>query len=452
MSNSRLIAFVCVAALIGVVGAVTFWQGSTDAEGPLVGGAVGTEEPDNPRTQGGTFGGNVAPGQEPPINEMPEPVPDAPVIIANETAGTDAPVAESPAVEMPPQDEPIVIEEGPTRSIDDNKGYIDIPVYFATNRALNPEPDPDLPASQFLDTNGPLVWGNGVVSIPRIHRMGQLESQGWLASILFDPDPEKHVVLQAMTPGELETIRSWVMEDLAATDNSVLMYVHGYNTSLNKAMRRAGQLTYDLGWDGPSFLFSWPSQGEALDYFKDSTLAERSIFAMRDTLAELASLEADRIVIIAHSMGTRVLSQGLAELARDDPDAANQISTVILAAPDIDEQVFHSQLAPRFQLLTRSHFTLYASAEDSALKLSKSANGFPRIGDTTNGVPVLDGIDVIDATGVVSDFFGHTYFGDNASILSDIFTMVHDNTPLDARPLVKLVEQNGQEVWKIVVD
>ena len=397
-----------------------------------------TNQPQETPSEGGLTGGNVAPAQEPPIAQMTPPEPVA-----------EAPVAESPSVE--PMPESVVTTEAPTRSLTENASHIDVPVYFATNRALNPDPDPNDPADQFLDEDGALIWGDAVVSIPRVHELGVLESPGWFASLFFDPDPSKHVVLQSMTPNDLEQIRAWVRWDLENTENSILMYVHGYNTSLDKAMRRAGQLTYDLGWQGPSFLFSWPSQGEALDYFKDSTLAQRSTFAMRDTLAELAGLEADRIVIIAHSMGTRVLSNGLAELARDDPGAANRITSVILAAPDIDERVFHTQLAPRFRTLS-GQFTLYASAEDAALKVSKSANGFPRIGDTTQGVPEIPGMDVIDATGVVSDFFGHTYFGDNATILSDIFTMVHDGLPVDQRPLVRRVAVGDKDVWKIVVD
>lgn len=427
MTRIRLILLIALFGLVGL-GAVAIWSGNASDQAPVLA-----------ESEGGLFGGNVAPGQEPPIAHMPAPEP----VIAFEPEALPAPAAEPEA---------IVIGEPTTRSLAENQTHIDVPVYFATNRALNPDPDRDDPADQFLDQDGDLVWGDAVVSIPRVHELGVLESQGWWASMFFDPDPEKHVILQSMTPGDLAVIRDWVLRDLETQENAILMYVHGYNTSLDKAMRRAGQLTYDLGWQGPSFLFSWPSQGDALDYFKDSTLAQRSTFAMRDTLAELASLEADRIVIIAHSMGTRVLSNGLAELARDDLDAANRISTVILAAPDIDESVFRDQLAPRFQSLSGSHFTLYASAEDSALKVSKSANGFPRIGDTTGGVPDLPGIDVIDATGVVSDFFGHTYFGDNKTILSDIFTMVHQGLPIDQRPLVKQVDLAGRPVWKIVVD
>jgi len=34
-----------------------------------------------------------------------------------------------------------------------------------------------------------------------------------------------------------------------------LVFVHGYNTSFDNAIRRAGQLAYDLGFDGPVFAF-----------------------------------------------------------------------------------------------------------------------------------------------------------------------------------------------------
>src|SRR5262249_46924146 len=45
-----------------------------------------------------------------------------------------------------------------------------------------------------------------------------------------------------------------------------LVFVHGYNTSFDNAIRRAGQLAYDLGFDGPVFVFSWPARESLLSY------------------------------------------------------------------------------------------------------------------------------------------------------------------------------------------
>ena len=406
-------------------------------------------------------GGAASEGSEPPIAEMAPPPPPPPPP-SDDVVPTDGDGASAPeVVELEPviveemsaenageamegrgveeiMPEPIIIEEAMEMPapFEDDETHRDVPIFFATNRALNPEPDADDPASTFTDDYDTLRYGTGIVSIPREHRMGELESQGWFASLMFDPDIEKHVILQNLQPWSKEVAMQMLAGELASSENAVLMYVHGFNTSLDKAARRAGQLTYDLAWDGPSFLFSWPSRGRAINYLSDSTMAQRSVPDLKQVLRDLAAKDPDRIIVIAHSMGTRIISEAMAELVAENDPAAAEITTIVLAAPDIDEVVFRTRLFPRFQQATSTHFTLYASAEDSALKASKEANGFRRIGDTTDGVPRLPGIDVIDATGVVSDFFGHTYFGDNTSILSDIYEMVHSGSPVDQRAML----------------
>jgi esterase/lipase superfamily enzyme len=238
---------------------------------------------------------------------------------------------------------------------------------------------------------------------------------------------------------------------LNATDNSILLYVHGFNTGMNKATRRAGQLTYDLGWDGPSFVFSWPSQGSFADYGTDGTLAARSYNEMAQILSDLSDLNPDRLVVIAHSMGTRVFAHGLARLARENEDAARKITSVILAAADIDEEVFVDDLVPEFRALTETQFTLYGSNKDSALSISEVANGFPRIGDTTNRIPVIDGFDVIDASTTTSNFFEHTYFAESTSILTDVYRMVQNGQSVEERmgeTLVKITKGDTDH-WQI---
>ncbi len=385
-------------------------------------------------------GGAASEGSEPPIAEMEPPaesVSEQEVASAEEGEVAAAVPLEERAVEeiMP---EPVIVEEAVEMPapFEENETHRDVPIFFATNRGLNPEPDLDDPSSNFTDDYDVLRYGTGIVSIPRVHEMGQLESQGWFASLMFEPNEEKHVVLQDLTAWTEEEVMQMVAGDLAESENAILMYVHGFNTSLDKAARRAGQLTYDLAWDGPSFLFSWPSRGRAINYLSDSTMAQRSVPDLKEVLRDLAAQDPDRIIIIAHSMGTRIISEAMAELVAENDPAVEEITTIVLAAPDIDEVVFRTRLFPRFQEATTTHFTLYASAEDSALKASKEANGFRRIGDTTDGVPRLPGIDVIDATGVVSDFFGHTYFGDNTSILSDIYEMVHNQRSVDQRAML----------------
>lgn len=368
-------------------------------------------------------------GSEPPVTNSapsrgPASVPTAPQPRLNLPSAQapdfsfDAPMAAPPAPEPS-----IILSETPFANDETHRIRS---IYIATNRAMNPGFDPAEPATAVTEDLGPLRYLTADISIPREHRLGNLESQMWISSLFFAPNIERHVILQRVDMMDRNAALALISAELAATNDAILMYVHGFNTSFKTAARRAGQLSYDLSWDGPSVLFSWPSQDEALDYFVDSTLAEDSIPAMKQTMRDLAELDADRIIIVAHSMGTRIVSNAIKEMSLSGDPALDEISMVVLAAPDINRTTFIEQIAPRFRE-EAALVTLYASADDSALKLSKRANGFRRIGDTTDGVTIVEGIDVIDATGVKSNFFSHTYFGDNDSILTDIREMVRDS-------------------------
>ena len=100
---------------------------------------------------------------------------------------------------------------------------------------------------------------------------------------------------------------------------------------------------------------------------------------------------------------------------------------VILTAPDIDAGVF-TQLADTIRK-TAGRVTLYASSSDKALKVSKQINGYPRAGDAGAGILVITGIDTIDVSAVDTDLIGHSYYGDNRSVLSDMFNLLRGQSP-----------------------
>jgi esterase/lipase superfamily enzyme len=54
---------------------------------------------------------------------------------------------------------------------------------------------------------------------------------------------------------------------LQASKATPLVYVHGFNTKYEEAVLRAGQLAYDLKYQGPVLVFTWPagSVGEGFD-------------------------------------------------------------------------------------------------------------------------------------------------------------------------------------------
>ena len=330
-----------------------------------------------------------------------------------------------------------------------------VALYFATNRTLASTADVDEADQGSIFASGrsrDLRYGVAKVSIPRDHRMGEMESPGWFSRVLFGAaafDEDKHVVLQDVDIWDRDKMLAQVRAELGEMDDSaILAFVHGYNTTFTKAARRTGQMKYDLGFDGPTMFFSWPSRGETKAYTVDDETARWSEPHMTEFLRHLTSQGTDKVIVIAHSMGTRLLSRGLAQLIVDDPDAAAKISTVVLAAPDIDAQIFTEQLVPKFRHLARP-VTVYVSDSDSALKASKALKGLNRFGDSSNGIVTVDGIDLIDASGAKSDFFGHTYFGDSANILSDILVLLDQGLGVDLRPDLIRVETENGPYWRI---
>lgn len=78
-----------------------------------------------------------------------------------------------------------------------------------------------------------------------------------------------------------------VQEELSRAkegEHTLVAYVHGFNTSFEKAARRAGQLKYDLEYGGPFFFFSWPSKASAVGYTHAANLAEISYTQMTEFL------------------------------------------------------------------------------------------------------------------------------------------------------------------------
>ncbi len=46
---------------------------------------------------------------------------------------------------------------------------------------------------------------------------------------------------------------------------------------------------------------------------------------------------------------------------------------------------------------------------------------------------VVPGVDTVDVSAVDTSLLGHNYYGDNSSVLADIFELLHDSKPADQR-------------------
>jgi esterase/lipase superfamily enzyme len=124
----------------------------------------------------------------------------------------------------------------------------------------------------------------------------------------------------------------------------------------------------------------------------------------------------------------------------------DRIREVVLAAPDIDTDVFVHQIAPDLVAIG-APVTLYASSTDRALSLSRLIHGGPRAGDSGDSLVVLKGIETIDATNVDAALTGHSYVGDRRSILSDLYYIIQCGVRAGKRFGLSRKTRNGSGYW-----
>ena len=303
----------------------------------------------------------------------------------------------------------------------DQPSYAVVRVYYATDRAKTRNLDP---AEVYAGDRGDLSLGFCTVSIPRDHRMGELETPS-IWRLEFSNDPENFVVLLSVSEADPATFyKDLAAKVRASPGKRAFIFVHGYNVTFADAARRTAQMAYDLGFDGAPVFYSWPSQARYASYKVDETNAEWAVLDFKNFLDRFAKQSgADSIFLIAHSMGSRVLAGALKELVAEDPAIRPKFKEIVFAAPDIDADTFRRDIAPKIFSPERSA-TMYASSGDYALLASKKFAGYRRAGDVGGGVTIAPGLDTIDASGIRTDFIGHSYFADSTSVLGDLRDLI----------------------------
>ena len=285
------------------------------------------------------------------------------------------------------------------------------------------------------------------MSIPPHHVTGVVESPSlWKLQFQRDTTRDVTILQMALTSyGQFEAeMRS---RALNAPTPSVLLFIHGYNVSFEDAAMRTAQMAHDLQFAGAPVFFSWPSRGNLMGYFDDEAAIERSQDDIEHFFTQvLAATPGANLYVIAHSMGNRGMTRALMSFAHHHPDEANRIREVVLAAPDIDTDVFVNQIAPGLVAIG-APVTLYASSTDHALRISESIHGGPRAGDSGDNLVLFTGIETIDVTNVDTDLTGHSYVGDQRTILSDLYYIIHSDMRASQRYGLSAQTRNGARYW-----
>lgn len=290
---------------------------------------------------------------------------------------------------------------------------------------------------QYGAGRGELEVGTCEISIPKDHRIGIIESPS-IFSLEFREDASKHVIIDSITRTPFEAFYN----DLSGVvDQSprkeAMIFVHGYNVSFDDAARRTGQMAYDLKYAGAPIFFSWPSQATEIGYTVDENNVTWAVPHLKQFIEGIRTKTGvQSLNIIAHSMGNRAVTNVLKELYLEYQDDGKLFNQVILAAPDVDAGVFINDIAPKITK-TAEKVTLYASSKDRALIASRNVHGYPRAGESGDGLVIVDDVDTIDVTEIDTSLLGHNYYGDSDSIVADIYQVLHRGDPPSNRPRLR---------------
>ena len=293
------------------------------------------------------------------------------------------------------------------------------------------------------DPNKLIHYGRCDVSIPPRHEVGKVERP-----LLGYEDEKEHVVIHETELLEERAFFDTVKSRIAAlpkSDKSCFVFIHGFNVDFETAARRTAQIHYDLQFEGIPIFFSWPSRANVLSYSYDRAEIQFSHVVIKDFLINVAQrVDADRIHVIAHSMGADATCQAIAEMG----ERGKIFDQIVLAAPDIDRDVFQTQLAPQLTK-TANRTTLYCSRNDLALYVSRSFNDSARAGDSSVGALVIKEVDTVDASEIDTDLLGHSYYGDCLPLLNDVQKLLGSSLPPQERQLRPWPVDEGLVYWTL---
>lgn len=314
-----------------------------------------------------------------------------------------------------------------------------IEVYYATNRTKGNAQEPCNDRTFSVFRSDLVSYGLCTVNVPKTHATAAIE-------IAATPreNPHRYFMGLAHTPlAKEDFIGRLTRQD----PRDVLVFIHGFNVAYQEAVMRAAQIAYDLKYQGPVLLFSWPAGTSASllesalinrTYETNRVNAEKSVPILAALLGDLAAAKR-RVHVLVHSMGHQVLVPALEIAAKDA--GAPFIGELVLNAPDIDVVQFKSSI-PTLQRAA-SRVTIYCSYNDRAISASETFNQNQRLG----ACAYLPDIDVVNVQEIDAPVLGlgHGYYASRA-VLTDIFQILL-GLDTEKRLFIRKSEPNSPEKY-----
>ena len=289
-----------------------------------------------------------------------------------------------------------------------------------------------------VDASKKLKFGVCKINVPKNHNTGEITTGDSRQS---SNDYFKTLASKSIDEKQL-------IKNLKDSGHPALVFVHGFNVKYNEAVLRAAGIAYDLKYQGPIVLFTWPS-GAKGGFFEEKFMnktyennlanARQSIELFKNFLLKLKENGVE-VNLVVHSMGHQVVLPALAKINQENPDKIF-INHLILNAPDFDVAQFKN-LTKNLKQISQST-TLYCSYNDKAMFASRTFNNNERLGACT----FSEDFDTVNVS-LVDDSalsLGHSYYSSRA-ILTDVFQNLI-GIPANQRLFIIKSEPNSTEKY-----
>lgn len=207
-------------------------------------------------------------------------------------------------------------------------------------------------------------------------------------------DPRLHFLTDAARlydgPQDFRQALSGMLRTGPRGEREAVVFVHGFNTTFGEGVYRTAQIGTDLDLPGVLVHYAWPSRANPLAYAYDRDSALFARDGLERLLRETTDAGAERVLIVAHSMGAALTMEALRQIAiSGDRRILDRIGGVVLISPDIDVDLFRQQAARIGEL--PQPFVIFTSARDRALALSARLTGeSARLGNLAGPEPLAD--------------------------------------------------------------
>lgn len=324
-------------------------------------------------------------------------------------------------------------------------------ILIVSTRERDERPDTYFNGERSLDPD----YAKASISVPPDHEVGGIE---WPSQLPGDPEKDFVTRQASYLPDRaamMAELNSKLMEKPKG-QRSVFLFIHGYNTLFAEGLYRFAQITHDGNHGGVPVLFTWASAGSLKDYVYDLNSALSARSALEQTIRDLANSKAEKIFILAHSMGNWLLMETARQMTPSERQRLERkIDQVVLAAPDIDIDVFKEQLrAMKRTANSGKPFIIIVSEDDRALRISEViAGGKARVGAYQNETELAElGAIVIDLTDLEAlDGAKHAKFAQIAGLSPELRDVLQQQNLRSSTPQGgSQLNQAGQDLGSFV--